>query len=174
MEKKKKEDAGKGKSSSKKPDSEEDKKPAMVVESDDDDSSERDVIDTLGQGGGCPKKGGRLEVPVWSTTKGEHHSDGEHSNRSSDSTTVPEDFLIEWDEQGDYADGYGAKALWDPLSIVDTKDGKIIEEVAAASIVPTTMNTCTTSDFTKTLVEERYVWFPSMPCVPSGPITQSS
>ena len=97
--------------------------------------------------------------------------DGESSNRSSESTDVPEDFLIEWDEWAEYSDGNGAKAYWDPINMIDMKTGAVVEEVAAAALIPTTDNRCKYQDFTKTLVEDRYVCFPSLPCIPTGPIT---
>ena len=96
---------------------------------------------------------------------------GGDSNRSSESTDVPEDFLIEWDEWAEYSDGIGAKAYWDPINMIDMKTGAVVEEMAAAAMIPTSENQCKEQDFTKTLVEDRYACFPSLPCIPSGPIT---
>ena len=96
---------------------------------------------------------------------------GGDSNRSSESTDVPEDFLIEWDEWAEYSDGIGAKAYWDPINMIDMKTGAVVEEIAAAAMIPTSENQCKEQDFTKTLVEDRYTCFPSLPCIPSGPIT---
>ena len=62
--------------------------------------------------------------------------------------------------------GFGPRATWDPLNIIDINSGEILNDMAVAYAMPTESNRCTTEDFTKNL-KDHHLSFPSMPCINS-------
>ena len=90
------------------------------------------------------------------------------SSASTLSTELPsdDDYLVEWEEWTSVENGFGPRATWDPLNIIDVNSGEILNDMAVAYAMPTESNRCTTEDFTKNL-KDHHLSFPSMPCINS-------
>ena len=90
------------------------------------------------------------------------------SSASTLSTELPsdDDYLVEWEEWTSVENGFGPRATWDPLNIIDVNSGEILNDMAVAYAMPTESNRCTHEDFTKNL-KDHHLSFPSMPCINS-------
>ena len=83
------------------------------------------------------------------------------SSASTLSTELPsdDDYLVEWEEWTSVENGFGPRATWDPLNIIDVNSGEILNDMAVAYAMPTESNRCTTEDFTKNL-KDHHLSFP--------------
>ena len=68
------------------------------------------------------------------------------SSASTLSTELPsdDDYLVEWEEWTSVENGFGPRATWDPLNIIDVNSGEILNDMAVAYAMPTESNRCTT------------------------------